>query len=211
MARERVLRRISAEAPRTPADRSPSKRAWRPAWASIDPRRRALAAGLLAASLMLVTFVSLFWGLEKAGRNPGRAAAFQTDPLLAKLFDNDMRLATARTPRARLEILADMADDLQTHARSSASVVSAEQLGKLVALYERLLDDGVVPAAMRIPFDERQQVLTPIARRLERIGSESLAMTHDLPEESSRVLHVIASSSRRVDDELRALARERKL
>jgi hypothetical protein len=162
----------------------------------------------MAAGLLFVTLVILLWGPDdpNALQRPRRTPTI--DPFIAKLFDRDVRLAAARTPLARLEILTDMADDLQGQTRAAARAADADDLTKLAALYERVLSDGVLIGARKLTAEQRRQALAPIADRLARIGTESDQLAEKLPDTAAAALRQIAAVSRQADDQLRTFVRE---
>jgi hypothetical protein len=211
MARARILRRVLA-APAPPA------RSVAGGWGSFarltpwgwwhrqDARWRAVAAGSLAASLLFVALVVMLWGPDRSLPPAAAKRKPAADPFLTKLMERDLRLATARTPRDRLEILADMADDLQGQTRVAARSAEAEDLGRLAALYERVLREGLLAGARKLPPNQRN-LLDAIAVRLTRFGVEAERLAAELTAAPSEALRQIAAASRETDEQLRALAR----
>ncbi len=176
-------------------------------WHRHDAHWRALASGGLAAALLFVTLVILLWGPDDRSVTPV-AKKKATDPFLARLFDRDVHLASARTPRARLEILTELANDLQIQTRAAVSGAADDDIVQLTDLYEQVLNEGVVAGARKLPAELRRQVLTPISERLAMIGVETEQMALNLPHSTAGALQRIAAASRQADGQLRAFVAE---
>ncbi|HEV3202955.1 MAG TPA: hypothetical protein VGY77_01160 [Gemmataceae bacterium] len=169
------------------------------------PRHRWYAAAGVAAALLVLIFDALvLW-------NPHGPVVKETkkdspkDAFLANLMDRNLRLAEAKSPHKRLEALADLADDLQTHTRKIIRKAQAGDLQQLARLYEQVIREGIGRSAKEVSPGQRLQVLKPIAERLTRAGRDAGGMASDVPDESAGALRLIASAAKKGGDELRVL------
>jgi ABC-type transporter Mla MlaB component len=119
-------------------------------------------AGIAAA----VVLVLAFSGVLKRERNIPVASSSQTDPLLAKVMERNLTLATADSATKRVQTLSDLADDLDSQTRQLALVAHADDLQTLAKLYDEVLKTGIVKQAGEVRLEDRQNVLKPIADRL---------------------------------------------
>jgi hypothetical protein len=133
-----------------------------------------------------------------------------TDPLLASLLQRDLRLATATSPRERIEILADMAQELQDAIRLLAQAAGGEPLEGMATLYDQVVRDGIIKQAQALADNERRPILNPIADRLARTARSVERLAGKVPAEHSKPLHTIAAAAREGNRHLYALvAKER--
>jgi hypothetical protein len=208
-ARSRLLARILTEAPARPAPQGAyAPRSAEPAWKRHERRLKRLAiAAALSAALLLVAVGLWAWRLahENTPAPPSRPAV-TGDPLLAKLMEQNIRLAGARTPRQRVEALRDLADDLHSEARSLtlADLGRNDDLEKLAGLYEKVVRDGLVKQARALPAAEHAELLTAIARRLGEVSTEADRQAEQTPERAA-ALRTIAAAARDGNRQLREL------
>jgi hypothetical protein len=170
-------------------------------------RSRATAAGLAAAVLVVV----LVGWLVHARRLASAALlshAPSADALPASLLQRDQRLAGAGTPSERLEILADLAEDLREQTQMLASSATGDQLTALAELYEQVVREGILKQAQSLPAADRPRVLGPIAERLDHAASQIEQMSHGVPPEYSKPLQTIAAAAQDGYSGLRALLPE---
>src|SRR5579871_4658681 len=75
------------------------------------------------------------------------------DTLLARVMDRNLALANADTVNKRVKILADLAGDLDEHARTLAMSSGAEDLDSLAELFKSVLqnDNGLLVRADELP------------------------------------------------------------
>jgi hypothetical protein len=167
-----------------------------------------VAAGLAAAVLLVI------FGAWKAGKHeaPDKpvvpVAKAPPEPLVATLVRRDARLARAESPRERLEILADLAEDLHTEAYSLAEAATGDDLADLAKLYEQVLRDGIVRQAGLLSAAERSTVLKPIAARLAGAAKTLDRLAQRMPPEYVQPLVQMAAAARDVNSRLGQLQGE---
>ncbi len=184
----------------------PALHAPRPRPSRAAPR---LAVGLAAAGVLLAVG---WWVLREHEAAPdGRPAAPPPrNPLLASLLRRDLRLATAGSPAERLEILADVADDLQGTVRTLAREAGAESLDDLVRLYQQVVQDGIVRQAQAVPAAQRQRVVDPVADRLARTARLADRQADGADPAHAPFLHQLGTCAREGNRRLYALLNEGK-
>jgi hypothetical protein len=141
----------------------------RPAPPSSDTRRireggrqKLALAFSLAATLALFTFAWWAW----PPRPPTSAA--HTDPYVARVNE---RLQRAQTPRDRVVVLTDLAEEFVAEARKH--VADPQRLARLAHDFDRLVQDDLLAHARTIPIAERAAILGPISDRLRQADSEA--------------------------------------
>jgi hypothetical protein len=135
------------------------------------PARRRVAT-VLAAALLLFAFS--FWSAgpnspfnEAPGpRKPG------PDPFLARLVQHEVKLAAATEPKVKIQVLADMADDLR-RTQQLPEEARVEDLDKMAMLYEKVVLQSIITQAESVPEAERADVLSSIADRLDQARDET--------------------------------------
>jgi hypothetical protein len=169
------------------------------------PRR---AAALAAAVVLLV----LGWWIFHSGTTPPETAITRSrpvvDPLLASLVERDVRLAKAASPRERIEILMDMAQELQDTTRELAQTPTGDQLNGLAKLYEQVVHEGILRQALALPAGERRPVLHPIADRLSRTARSFERLAPRVPAESGKPLQAISAAAQEGNRRLSGLLSE---
>jgi hypothetical protein len=141
--------RTRPNAPRRPGDRGRQK-----------------VALAFALTLGLAVF-SLCWGLWS--HDPADKVAPQVVQAdRATRFE--MRYTLARTPKERVHLLTEFADELQRTARGLADNPGAGDLPALAALYSKIVRDRLPDDAKTLAREERDVVKTIVAR-LEAIES----------------------------------------
>jgi hypothetical protein len=165
-----------------------------PAVPAVGPRL-SRAAGLAAAVVLIVLGWWIFSQRTSVSEPAPSAVKAGADPLLASLVQRDIRLATAHTPRERLEILADMAQELQDTTRTLAQAVSGEQLQGLASLYDQLVREGIVKQAQALPAGERP-MLRPLADRFARTAHTFEQLGQKLPATLSGPLQTVVAAAR---------------
>jgi hypothetical protein len=168
------------------------------------------AVGLAAAALVL----ALGWWLRPnqpapPAPAPPTPAKSAPDPLLACLVRRDVRLARAETARERLEILADLADDLRGETQPLAQAAAREELAELATLYEQVVRDGIVRQAQGLAAADRRLLLAAIANRLTGAERAVGRLVQKVPPEYARPLRVIVAAAREGSLRLLALQEER--
>jgi hypothetical protein len=132
----------------------------------LGDRGRQKVALAFALTLGLAVF-SLCWGL--CSHNPADKIATQVaQEDRATRFE--MRYLLARTPKERVHLLADYADELQRTARGLADNPDTGDLRAVAALYSRIVRDRLPDDARALAREDRDVVKTIVAR-LEAIES----------------------------------------
>jgi hypothetical protein len=167
-----------------------------------------LPAGLAAAVLLLAVGSWLLYFLHPAPQPPSTTPVAKR-PLLDNLFERDLRLANAATQRERVEVLADLADDLQSETRELAlDADDVADLKTLADLYEQVVREGILARAQALPIAERREVLGPIADRLFKAGKAAEVLAQNVTSDSARPLKAIALAAGDGHRELRTMLQE---
>ncbi|HEV3259401.1 MAG TPA: hypothetical protein VG013_21220 [Gemmataceae bacterium] len=214
-ARTDLLGRIlsgSARARASTVGATREERGWKKIVTALRLRSRpALSAAALAALVLLVLAGWALWGT----RNPDGAVvppppSVLTDPLVAQLLDQDVRLAEAKTPRDRVTILADLADDLRAETHKLVGTADVADLRDLAEHYQLVVLQGVVKRAQglrSLPARERRTVLDPITAQLARAERDAKALAVEVPA-AAQPLEMIAKAAHAGGDQLSGLPRE---
>jgi hypothetical protein len=203
--RERLVQQILQSSPATPA--SPT---------GVDPRRSlqlsgrsssgslkerglqklALAFALAAA---LACFAIGWWAWPHQPEVP-------VDPFQQRVQQLDWRLANKK-PLDRIQILADVADQL--HDEAQANVNDPERMALVAQFYTEVLRKYLVPSAQELPPQDRR-FLADVAQRLDHTESEASRRAAEIRADSvaaSDSLRVIAAEAHDGAGRLRDLAR----
>jgi hypothetical protein len=174
-----------------------------------QPRRRlAVAAGVAAALLLVFAGWWAWHGPDNSADFVPTKTLHAADPFLASLLESDLRLAEAETSRQRIEVLADLADNLQEELCKLVLGAEPDDVLELARLYGQVVRDGVVPTAKVLPSSQRRVVLDQIVERLAKTEREVKNLAESVPASSSRPLTLVAAAAHDGDDQLRALLRE---
>jgi hypothetical protein len=184
-------------------------------------RRLALPSGGLAAAAVLVA-AGVFLGnmltqrsregeltkaappaADKPSSNNGLGNTFA-----GRILDIDLNLAAADTQRRRVETLARLAQTLHGESRSLAAVAGPDEMQSLAKLYGKVVNEGIVARARKLPPAERRQALHPIADQLALADREAEALAKKTRPEAAAPLLQIAAVARAGDQQLRALIEE---
>jgi hypothetical protein len=158
-----------------------------------------------AAALCLLLVWLILAGRSPAPSQPVFEESPLADPLLADLVARDGRLAFATQPRQRLEILADIADDLRAQTQDGALGAPGDELLALAELYKRVVREGILRQAHALPEAERRLVLGPIAARLAATANDVERQIREISPQYDRPLSTIVAVARAADRELRTL------
>jgi len=169
------------------------------------------AGGLAAAVLVAVGG----WALLRPGKTPEvvRAAPAKY-PLLDHVVQSDLALARESSPARRLELLGGLADTLSAETRTLARVADPDELKELSEWFRKVVDDGIVRQAERLPphavtQEARRALFEQLAARLARTGDEADRAAGESPPHARPALRTIADTARDGRAKLRAvLARE---
>jgi hypothetical protein len=172
-------------------------------------RKVALATGL-AAGLLLFVLGWTAWLLpnnKSQDTHPNPAVTNNSDPLLAALVKHNLHLAATAKPRERVQTLAALAEDLHGEMRSLARAGTAEDLKTLAALYQRVLADGILKQAKRLPPEQQKEVLKPIADQLSQAANEADQLAVEAAADRAESLKSMALAARTANQQLLDLAK----
>jgi hypothetical protein len=176
-------------------------------------RKLAVAGGGLAAAGVLIA-CGIFLGnmLSPPGNQKQLVVQLKNKEkdktLAANLLELDMQLAQADNTRERVETLAKLAQNLEGESRSLAQVARPKDLHTLAKLYSKVVEEGLVQRARKLPAAERRQVLDPILGQLMVAKKEAEEMAQKAPAERAVPFQVIAAAARNGDLQLRKLMEE---
>jgi hypothetical protein len=202
-AKERFLKQLR-EPPLVPE----SMRVVAPVLPFTPPKERGLRKLAVALSLAAAVVV-LAVGLSVWPRHSGPTEPVVTGPTLAETRIRmreirDQRVAKAQTPREKVEVLAEFADELLSSARGTEKL-PADSLRLVAQLYEETVREKLLDQARAIPPGSQRSVLPQLANELGRIESEFSRLAAAAPEAAVH-LQKIAAAARDGDRELRQLA-----
>lgn len=190
-----------------PAPAAPSPSIIRFPW-----RKLAMGAGGLAAAGVLIACGIFLGNMLSPPRNQNLQALIKNGvadtTLASKLIQLDMQLARSDSPRERVETLAKLAQNLEGESRSLAEVAKPKELQTLAKLYSKVVEEGLVARARKLPIAERQRVLDPILGQLMVAKKEAEQMAQKAAPESALPFQVIAAAARNGDLQLRKLMEE---
>ncbi len=163
-----------------------------------------LAIGLRTAGrkrahvLLVLGLAAFFWiGVFLGGRRhpTPKETPVADEPLAVELERREIHLLAGATPRDRVRALAEAAAEL--HDRSGERTLTSAEAADLARLYERVVRDGILPAAEDLPAEERREVLEPIANRLAAAENEALRLSEleGLPPHSVQAFQQIARAA----------------
>jgi hypothetical protein len=171
----------------------------RPPWNWYTGMALAVAAGLVVVAITLL--------LRHEEAAPPVPTSAGLNPMIQRLVDCNRRLAHGATAETQVDALADMADDLfveaQRHARGQPAQVKA-----MAALFEKVVKDGVLKSATRLPMERRRTILTPIIDRLSRTAQEAETVAVKSDSQAAASLRRLGDIARQAGNDLRQLAGE---
>jgi len=174
-------------------------------------RKLAVGTGGLAAAGVLIA-CGIFLGnmLSPPAKKTESVVKTASDDktLAGKLLELDMKLAQSDSPRERVETLAKLAKNLEGESRSLAKVAGPKDLQTLAKLYTKVVEEGLVQRARKLPAAQRRDVLDPILGQLMLAKTEAEQMAQKAPPESAVPFQIIAAASRNGDLQLRKLMEE---
>jgi hypothetical protein len=169
-------------------------------------RKAAVAVALAAAVVMLAIGLSL-WPRHPIVQDPVVAARTPADTAKWMKELRDRRLAKAQTPREKVEVLAEFADDLLREVRQPDALPTAERLELLASVYEETVREKLPEQARAVAANVRRTLLPRLAGELGRTESEFSRLAAAAPE-AAVYLKRIAAAARGGDQELRRLAND---
>ena len=172
-------------------------------------RRNATYVSGLAAAVLVAVGLYSFWPTKT---NTVVAAPTQKHPLLEKMVARDVAMARADTPTKKLEVLGGMADDLAGETRGMARLASGAELKQMAGWYEKVVRDGMVPQADKLPLHmtaaERAKLLEALAAKLDADATEAEKVAREAPPDAQPALKRMADTAREGEKSLRVLARK---
>jgi hypothetical protein len=167
------------------------------------PARRRVAT-VMAAALLL--FAVTFWSAGPHGPfTPSSPIAKPgPDPLLARLMQLEMKLAAATEPKTKMQVLADIADDLRA-TQDLAETAKVEDLDKMAKLYEKVVSQSMINQAERVAEAEREEVFPAIADRLALAKDKARSMASTSTGSYREPLFKIAAAANQTEIKLRQL------
>lgn len=170
-------------------------------------RKLAFALSLAAAVVMIAVGLSF---LQRQSAAPQVAGATQTPAEHQKWLKElrALKLAKADTPRQKVEVLAEFADDLLRKIRQAGTLPPAEELQLLAAVYNETLRDELLTHARAVSPNEQRVLLPRLATEMGRTESEFARLASEAPEAEAAQLRQIAAAAHECDQALRQLARD---
>jgi hypothetical protein len=175
----------------------------------LDFRRLMPFAGIAAAVAVVVGA----WVLFRGPKPQTPMVEVTKHPLLDSVVQRNVALAKAGTPAERLTALGGLADDIRGEARDLARVASPEDMKALAGWYEKLVRDGLVSQAEKMPplaMDPaaKASLLRDLAGRLADASKDSERLSKDAPPGAQEPLRRMAESARDGQLKLRRIAGE---
>jgi hypothetical protein len=114
-----------------------------------------------------------------------------TDPLAGRIADRDQRLASAGSPRERVEVIANLSEEVRHEA---LLLNDRDQLNHLIRFYSRLVRDDLPSLVHKVPREERLVLINQLTERLIRAESETdrLSVEPGRPTAELRTLAALA-------------------
>jgi hypothetical protein len=147
------------------------------------PVKHRLAVAAATAAVVLLT-LGIVWLLPRRDQGAPPTPAFpgpevaavapvppSQEPLVARLLNQDLRLAETFAADEQVRVLADMANDLGTEALRLARQGPGEALAAVSGWYEQVVRRGVIGRARTLPSARQQQVVAPVVRQFQDTAS----------------------------------------
>jgi hypothetical protein len=167
----------------------------------------------LAAALLLVAAGVWLWeregALPRGGHLPLPDKTARRESLLAARLEGDARWrqVKGKTAQERLEVLSDIAHEVQGQAQALARSRSLEGLDDEVRLYREVITRMITTEAPQVAPAQRKRVLEPVAQRLAQTMSEAQRLSEVVPA-AALPLRELAVAAQEGDRRLRALLRQ---
>ena len=170
-------------------------------------RRNATYVGGLAAAVLVAVGIYSVWPTKTHTAAP---QLVHKHPLLEKLVARDVALARAGTTTKKLEELNGMADDIATDTRGMARLASGAELKQMAGWYEKVVIEGMVPQAQKLPTEmptaEKTRLLDALAAKLDADAVEAEKVARESPPDAQPALKRMADAAREGKTKLRAAA-----
>lgn len=166
-------------------------------------RRHRLVVGAGVAAAGVLILLSSWWIVHRPGREAALAnrARPPVDALVARLVDRDMKLAAAQQPGERVQVLAEIADDIHGETANLVNHAESDDLMHLARLYHRVIHEGVMEQARIVPAEARDDILGPISAQLSRVREDAETTEHAAPAYAGP-MRLIADAAREASAQL---------
>jgi len=159
--------------------------------------------GGVAASLLLLAGIVRILGPAKEN---GAIVQAPPDPFMQRMVELNIEIASAETAAARLERLADMADELDQQMRTIAPVErDPRNLQSIADMYGKVVSEGVMSQLDDLRGPGHNAVLDRIASRLNRAGQGEEELSVDGPPAAKEPLREMAAVSKKGTSKLRQI------
>ncbi len=170
--------------------------------------RFAMRKWVLAFGCAAVVVLGIALGSWRHGATPPSSAA-PFDPMLERLVELQVELATADDLDHRVKILAQIASNLEEHARRLALVADVDDLRTLAELFAEVVGDkGLSGKVELVPPLNRKVLLEPIAADLMRMASAYEETCQRVPPTRIALFQEMARAARQARDVIRRKLQE---
>ncbi len=163
----------------------------------------------LAATAAAIAVGLGIWAMVPASRIKPEYVAARHD-LLRKVVASNATLAQTTDPKARIEVLTDMAADLRLETVDVVKAAPAEDLNSLATLYESVVNDGLVKQAQQLDKKApatRHAVLNAAADKLAATMDDMNALIRNAPQQAQPALKRIGTAAEQGRTKLLRIAR----
>jgi len=169
-----------------------------------SPKERGMQKVALACALAaaLASFALAWWAWPHK-ETPGPRTPDSIAHRLLK--QRDRSLASVQTPRERVAVLDNLAQELHQEVRKLVLRPDDEQLRQVAQLYREVVCDNLVHQARQLDPAQRTKLLGSVTRHLIELESEAKRLEVDAPPDTRAHLRDIARASRESHDELRKM------
>ena len=169
-------------------------------------RRRVYTLAGLAASVAIVL------GALSLVRGPGGStvqAQTPPHPFLDRVVQRNIAIAKSSTPADRLSALGLLVDDVHQEARDVARVAPVEDLKTLAGWYDKLVREGLVTQAEKLPNLDpaaKATLLRDLAGKLGTASEDAERLSAEVPPTAQESIRRMAETARVGQQKLRQLA-----
>jgi hypothetical protein len=173
-------------------------------WARVQAKSLAATAAMFS-----VCSLAGWWLQATAEVQPLPPLTNQPIPQpLGDLAHHDRRLAAATTAGARVEILADLADELHESILGRIDESGLDHLAALVRLYDRVVRDGIVAQARAVPAPELGVIVHSVGNRLALASRQARDILQGMSCPKFSAVSRLAASALEAQLSLQALEQE---
>jgi hypothetical protein len=167
-------------------------------------------AALVAVVPAAIVLFSLFGGgllyyfyepsnsgnLNQVQGNDPSQRVWNDGDLRTRLLEHTLNLANAKAPGDQLDALTDMAADLESESLAQAGQVDNAQLMRLAVLYERVVEEGILPHAFVLSPESRQQKLLILVAEFQQTATKTEQAAKQKPAAAEPLLRVSLAAGR---------------